>query len=171
MSVRFLAGALAEIELKKFSIQSGLFLTQKGNISVSQQALVANGKPTDYEIQHTINLTYLEIPVNAVFFRTSKFGNLYFGGGPYGAMAIDGFAKDKTKRNNYVKTVDKQEVEFGDESNQLKRSDFGLNVLGGIRLKNNMDLGVGYSAGFVDLNNTDLKSYNRVASVKIGYFF
>lgn len=171
MSVRFLAGALAEVELKKFSIQSGLFLTQKGNISVTQEALIANGKPTEYEVQHTINLTYLELPVNAVFYKPSKFGRLYFGGGPYAAMAVDGFAKDKTKRNNYVKTVEKQEVEFGEESSQLKRSDFGLNVLGGIRLKNQMDFGVGFSAGLVDLNNTDFKSYNRVASVKIGYFF
>ena len=171
VGVNFQAGTVVDIGFGKYSIQPGLSIIGKGNKSTVQRNLISYGSPVPYEVVQSVNLWYVELPLNALYHIPVGLGNIYIGAGPYAAYAISGQVKNKTKRNIYVKNVQKEDVEFGNGPEQLKQTDFGGNVLGGIELKNGLNVGINYGIGLNNLSNISYKSYNRVASFKVGYFF
>lgn len=94
------------------SIQPGLSLQGKG------------GKSNDEVNEEKVNLMYLELPVNFVYYVPAGSGNIFLGAGPYAAYALS--AKNKI---NGVST----DVKFGDgpDEDGVKRFDAGLNFLAG----------------------------------------
>lgn len=151
----FLIGGLVDIPVSSsFSIQPGLTLSGKG---FKEEYEGEDDKEEN-------NVMYLEIPVNAVY----KIGGIYLGAGPYAAFAISGKNKDGD---------DETDLEFGNdpEKDNLKRGDFGLNLLGGYQLTNGLNFGINYGLGLnnilPDYEGIDYKAKNRVFSVTVGFTF
>lgn len=110
---------------------------------------------------------YLEVPVNVVF----HMNGVYVGAGPYAAFGLSG--KEKyTDSSNPSNNVDK-DVKFGSSNtDDLKRTDFGLNVLAGYQLTNGVNFGVGYGLGLSNHSNDNtVTAKNKVFSISVGYSF
>jgi hypothetical protein len=149
-----------------FSIQPGLSLQGKG----AEYFDVA-----DIEIKE--NIMWLEVPVNLVgkIPLGATGTNLFLGAGPYGAVGLAGEIKTENEKTDQSTT---QKIKFGDEDNNnasRKRTDFGVNFLGGIQLSNGFNIGAGYGLGLTDLrpNGTGGNGQvtNRVLSFSLGYAF
>jgi len=173
ISAKFLLGIFADIKVgKATTLQPGLNFSVKGNKSVGQHNSISYGSPVPYTTDRNINLSYLEIPVNLLYNKEIKMGTLYAGGGPYAAYAIGGRMRSIDKRNIYMKRANVESIDFGNQANQLKAGDFGLNLVAGFRLKNGMDFGANFGYGFVNISNdAGFKSQNRNVGVSIGYLF
>lgn len=162
----FLIGGLVDIPVgTSFSIQPGLTLSGKGSKSeYSEEGYSETGQT---------NVMYLEIPVNAVY----KIGGLYLGAGPYAAFAISGKQKEEEKEEGEPVEKEERDLEFGTdpEKHDLKRGDFGINVLAGYQLSNGLNFGVNYGLGLSnilpDYKDADYKAKNRVFSVTVGFSF
>ena len=151
---------------RMFSIQPGLSLQGKG----AEYFDVA-----DIEIKE--NIMWLEVPVNLVgkIPLGATGTNLFLGAGPYGAVGLAGEIKTENEKTDQSTT---QKIKFGDEDNNnasRKRTDFGVNFLGGIQLSNGFNIGAGYGLGLTDLrpNGTGGNGQvtNRVLSFSLGYAF
>lgn len=144
-----------------FSIQPGISLQGKGGKYVDN---------TNYEVEQ--NTMWIEVPVNLLIKAPVGAGNnLFFGGGPYGALAIAG--QNKTVINN---TTSKTDMKFGNKSgDNLKGTDLGLNLLAGFQLNSGLNLGAGYGLGLTDLRPNGSggqgKQTNRVLSFSAGFSF
>lgn len=153
----FQIGGYADIALgSSFSIQPGLTLSGKG---FKQEV-------EGYKFSR--NVMYLEIPVNAVY----KIGGLYFGAGPYAGLALSGKDKDEEEGED----TEEEKLKFGsDDEDDMKGTDFGVNLLAGYQLSNGVNFGLNYGLGLSNLANTpdgsDFKVTNRVFSVTVGFSF
>jgi hypothetical protein len=138
-----------------FSIQPGLSLQGKGSNSFN--GLIKQ------------NTMWIEVPVNLIAkFPIIAGTNFFLGAGPYAAFGIAG--KNKSSIGSDTDT------KFGNDSgDDLKSLDFGLNFIGGVQLKNHINIGAGYGLGLSDLRPTesggDGKTTHRVWSFSIGYAF
>ena len=161
----FMIGGLVDIPVgTSFSVQPGLTLSGKGSKSEFSE--------TGYSSKDQTNIMYLEIPVNAVY----KIGGIYFGAGPYAAFALSG--KEKWEENMDGE-VDKgeEDLQFGNnpDEDDLRRGDFGINLLGGYQLSNGLNVGLNYGLGLNNIlpesSDYDYKGKNRVFSVTVGFTF
>ena len=169
---KYQIGTYLDVKFKDFILQPGLKIVQKGNVATSAANSIWNGQLLPYKIEHDVSLVYLEIPVNGLYEIPAKIGTFYVGAGPYAGFALSGKLKDKTKKNIYVKDVSKEDVEFGNEANQVKSTDFGANVLGGLKLENGINIGLNAGFGLVNISNDpNVKSRNRVFGISVGYLF
>lgn len=144
----FHIGGLVDYSItEKVSLQPGVMLTGKG---------FKSGSGSD---DGSLNLMYLEVPVNAVY----KINGLYFGAGPYAAFGLSGKAKDGD---------DEEDIKFGSNEDEIKGTDFGVNFLAGYQLKNGINFGAGYGLGLSNIFNEDgYKTRNKVFSVSVGFSF
>lgn len=165
----FQFGGVLDVKLKHFSFQPGIFITGKGNRSVTTENFVSNGNPVPYNMTHITTLGYIEVPLNIVYKHTIKPGALYFGAGPYAAYAVWGSYDNKSVLNTYYNRVARTDVSFGSGSDQLKSMDYGANILAGLEMNNGMKLGLNYGLGFSNISNAGISSKNRVFAVVIGY--
>lgn len=179
----FHVGGFADIPVgTSFSIQPGLTLSGKG----------FKQKLEDEKFER--NIMYLEIPVNAVY----KLGGIYLGAGPYAAFAISG--KDKGEyedddlfeelHNNDTKFTAKtqalsapkvaetydEKLKFGNsDDDDMKGTDFGINIMAGYRLSGGLNIGINYGLGLSNIvpssDDYDYKAKNRVVSVSVGFSF
>ncbi|MGV3509541.1 MAG: porin family protein [Sphingobacteriaceae bacterium] len=157
----FLIGGLVDIPLgTSFSLQPGLILSGKG------YKTEYNEEGESEEFQR--NVMYLEIPVNAVY----KIGGIYLGAGPYAAFALSGKDKWKYQEEGEPAEEGDEKVKFGSGEEEMKSSDFGLNILAGYQLTNGFNVGLNYGLGLSNLSNfDDYKVKNRVFSVTVGFTF
>ena len=123
------------------------------------------------------NTMWIEVPVNFVGKIPLSPGgaNIFLGAGPYAGFAITGENKAKTSGTSGSTTV-KSDVKFGKNADDdLKRTDLGLNFIGGTQLGNGLSVGAGYGMGLTDLRPTgkgdDGQINNRVWSFSLGYSF
>ncbi|HMR20255.1 MAG TPA: outer membrane beta-barrel protein [Sphingobacterium sp.] len=134
-----------------FAIQPGLFIQGKG------------GEYKEDGYTYTDKLTYLEIPLNFVFYMPLRKGELFYGLGPYAAFGLSA----KIKRDNI--TVD---LEWGDRENQIRQMDAGVNFLTGYKFESGVVLGIASGIGLINLSNRNNASFrNQVASISVGYEF
>lgn len=167
VSSSFYIGGTADISVGGlFSLQPGINLSGKG----AYTKLTYEGS----NFTSKVNLMYIEVPVNALVNVPVGTGKVFFGGGPYYGVAISG--KSKTKGTATVNgesgiiALDK-DIEFG-VNGDYKRSDFGVNFLGGYLLKSGLNFHTGYGLGLSDISSSsNEKRYNRVFSVGIGFTF
>lgn len=156
-TTNFYVTGFADITLSEsFSIQPGLSYQGKGS---KTEIIDEDGK-----IKSTINLSYLEIPVNAIYYIPAGTGKFFIGAGPYAAYGLS--AKVKMGKES-------EKIEWGKEDG-FKRFDFGINTMVGYKLAGGFLINAGYGIGLMDMlhdNDSDVKLHNRVLSAGIGYNF
>jgi len=153
----FVTGYLDAPVSPNFSIQPGLSLQNKG------------GKWTpgsSSEIKESV--MSLDIPVNAVAKFPTGSGNFFIGAGPYVGFALSGKRKGEIGEGD-VKI--ERDLNFGsDDTDDLKRTDFGVNFLAGYQLTNGFQINAGYGLGLTNLAPAPGdKAKNRVWSIGIGF--
>lgn len=173
--VGFMIGAIAQVEFGKLAFRPELNFIQKGS-KFGGWYYTVGGISTSDATKRTLN--YIELPLNVVYnLKLSKLGKVFFGLGPAFAFGISGTDKGPIysgSSNSYYNT--KRKIKFDGESpavsdnNHLKRSDVGLNILGGLQLDMGVFAKVGYTYGFGDIDPYSNKTYkNRCVSLSIGY--
>ena len=167
--VGFNVGLLAEYILSENrSIKSGLSFTTK-------RPEVVHLTQNRTESPETIfNLQYVQVPVNYVFrmkmlARGRRGGPIHsaviFYGGPYFAYGVGG-----------IKRIDDERVGngfhvFGNDAEQLKRFDFGLNLGIGKELGHFL-VRFGRYMGLANVSNRDdIRVRNRNSTITVGYRF
>lgn len=174
------AGIVADLPLLPIlSIQPAVLLNSKG-----AKYTIGNENSANYS-KVTTRPLYLEVPVNAVV-KIPLPGKIriYAGAGPYAAFGLGGKTKLEGKLLG-VSFSDEDKIEFSNDDpangsngsryeGDLKRFDFGLNLLAGVEL-NRVVFGVGYGQGLANIrpgaNNDDERYQNRVASASIAIMF
>ena len=165
----FQFGAYADVPLStSFSIQPGIILNGKGGEVQLSEAGTQLGPPTVTGSVKS-NIMYIEVPVTAVY----RVNGFYLGAGPYAAVALSGKHKSELTSSGQTANEDRN-IEFGSKNeDDFKRSDFGINLLGGYELKSGIQLGINYGFGLSNLDPSEgtYSSKNRVASIILGFSF
>ena len=152
--IGFTAGFVGDIPIgKDFSFMPALNFVQKGSKS----------KQESYE--STINLNYIEIPLNLVYRVPGKSGHLFMGAGPSVAYGISGTMKD----NNSTQPTDVK-VKFGSSAeDDFKPLEIAANFLLGYQFKNGFNIVANYNLG---LNNIapikEIKGHNNYFGLRLG---
>jgi len=167
----FQFGTYADIPLStSFSLQPAIVLNGKGGETQLSELNTQLGPPTETGTIKS-NIMYIEVPINAVY----KFNSFYVGAGPYAAVALSGkYKSNLTSASSGQTTNEERDIKFGSkQENDFKRSDFGINLLGGYELKSGIHLGLNYSFGLSNLDPSKgtYSSKNRVASIILGFAF
>lgn len=166
----FYVGGVVDIPLfSVFSVQPGLLIIGKGSDNQLPFA-------SPVSIDTKFSPFYLEIPINLMTKRELGPGTFFVGAGPYVSFGIGGKVKRTFTDLSGVAQVEKDtNIQFGSNtSNDLKRTDFGFNILLGYQLKNGANIHGGYSFSLTDIDpdNTSSTSFkNSVISIGLGYFF
>ena len=167
----FHIGGFAEIGLgSTFVFQPALLLSGKGY--KLDYSATEGGYSTS--IDQTLSLYYLELPLNFVAKLDAGKGKFLIGAGPYAAYAIEGKSKgrlnfDGPGAQEDASTPLNADIKFGNNEDEIKPSDFGINFLAGYELKSGLLFNVGYGLGLSDLSNDSEK--NKVLSLSIGFKF
>ncbi|WP_313268456.1 porin family protein [Sphingobacterium sp.] len=154
----FVTGYLDAPVSPYFSVQPGLSLQNKGG----------KWKPTSSS-ETKESVMSLDIPVNLVAkLPTGGSGNFFIGAGPYVGFGLSGKRKGEVL-DGAVKGD--RDINFGsDASDDLKRTDFGINFLAGYQLTNGFQINAGYGLGLTNLDpKANSTAKNRVWSVGIGF--
>lgn len=157
-------GGTAEFELMDMiTFEPGVLISTKGYRMKEEEG--------DYKSVSTLNLVYLEIPLNAK--ATFDLGgiNVFGYAGPYLAVGLTGKAKSKVTVDGDTEK-DSESVEWGSDDDKAKRLDFGLNFGAGAQLTDELSVSLGYGLGLGNLSNyTDngTKIKNRVIALSVGY--
>ena len=165
---RFHAGLFAEIPAGRFSIEPGVFYTQKGGETKLQTMTVISAR--QYYEKTTLN--YLEIPVNVLYNIPVGVGKIFVGGGPYAAFGLSGHYRSTYFTSSVQNTQSGEaqgEIKF--DKNGYRNPDYGINTLLGLRLKNNISFNVGYGFGLTNLYRSGTSAKNKVLSISVGYEF
>jgi len=146
---------------KKFSFETGLFLSTKGTKRTEISPL-----GHEYDTEYKANLTYLDIPLNAKVRIDLKTLKLYGVFGPYLSVGLNGKSYEDGDGTN---------INWGTDSDNdnLKRLDYGLNIGAGVEV-NTIKIGLTYGLGLANISSyTDdgTKVSNQVLSISIGYMF
>lgn len=143
---------------KNLSVQPGISLQNKGGKFSSNSGVEFEVGVNDV----TMNLMYIEVPVNVVYSIPAGPGNVFVGAGPYAAYG----ASIKMKIGN--------ESESGsfDEAD-LNAFDAGVNFLAGYKLTQGFLVNVGYGLGLANVakDSGDATMKNKVFSVGVGFQF
>lgn len=113
---------------------------------------------------------YLEIPLNAVV----NFDGFYLGAGPYLGYAISGKYKAKYTGTGEEDSSLEKDLKIGNNKDEIKPLDFGLNAMAGYKLTNGLNFGLNYGLGLANTGaegNNDYKASNRVISFLVGFSF
>jgi len=160
------------------SLQAGLMVTAKGAKYTWSNSGISSS------LEAKTNPVYLELPVNLV--GKIPLGDnikLFAGAGPYVAMGIAG--KNSVSGQLAGASYSRDEnIEFSNDdpsnndngySGNLKRYDFGINILAGLEI-GHLTLNANYGHGLVNIrpgsdNNDNDKFKNRVLSFSVGILF
>ena len=142
-----------------FNFQPALNFVQKGY------------KIKDETGKETVNLNYLEVPLNFVY-STKRNEGFFIGAGPsiaYGISGMDKFTASGMPDDN-------QKIKFGSGADEVKTFDFGANAVAGYRMKGGFMITGNYNLGLSKINNDDGSGdvgtiKNKYFSIKIGYMF
>jgi len=157
-------GATAELPISEsFAMETGLLFSMKGY------------KYDKNDYRYTLNINYLEVPVNAVYKINLEEISILLHTGPYLGYALSG--KVKSDKEMFGENGDKKKytIKFGNnkDKDDMKPLDFGLNFGAGIGI-NSFIIDFQYGLGLANLspyteNRTKLK--NKVIGISIGYKF
>lgn len=167
----FHLGATAEFSKNYIiSFETGLLLSTKG-FKVREKGIFF-GQTFDYK--RTVNVYYIDIPLNAKASFKVGAAKIYGVFGPYLGIGLVG----KDKRNNNVDGIDHftvSNIPWGTdkENDYFKRLDFGLIAGAGVEI-NSTQIGFSYGFGLANISPATEKNYkinNRVLGISIGYKF
>jgi hypothetical protein len=168
------AGIFAGIDFGNITVRPGLSYSQKGYTSKTSIIVPSpNGAIGTFNASGKIRLNYLELPLDVLYNIHTKPGNVFLGGGGYYGYALSGHAKGNTAAdygNGVINNNQDADIAFGKDS-YYKRSDFGLNAVAGIQLKNRLSFSINYDFGLTSVINSTLATTdkNRVLGLAIGF--
>jgi len=104
----------------------------------------------------SINLNYLEIPIDLLYHYPLGPGSVRGGLGPYFAEGIGGGGANGV---------------YGENAGGFKRFDAGLNFMVGYKFAMGVSLDIGYDLGLANIEyaNQDVTGHNRCFSVNLGF--
>ncbi|MET3980428.1 hypothetical protein ABIB62_003029 [Mucilaginibacter sp. UYP25] len=168
----FNGGLFANIRLGNWAVEPGLFYSLKGFKANYETTRNVNGGSTEnVSFGGTIKYNYLELPVNILYNVKLTPGKVFFGGGPYAGYLMSANAKS-TSTVGGVKQPDQTfNYTIGNNVDDLKRMDYGVNILAGFAFNNGFQLSAGYGYGLTNIapGQNDNKIKNRVFNVSVGY--
>jgi len=160
----FHAGAIFDIDFDDFSIQPGAFYSTKGY--KYNQALSNGSQTVQKPIVGTIQLNYLEIPINVLYkVEVSRKVKAYFGGGGYVDYGLSGtyIVQDQRSDVSFTKAI---------EGYQYKNPDYGIDAVIGTQLSKNVIIDANYSFGLNNLSYYQGSAvHNRSIGLSVGYLF
>jgi len=144
-------GLISEMPISnEIYLNSGVLFSQKG----TKLSLLG------VEIEFPIN--YLEIPLNLAYKYDLGSAKIFAQAGPYLGYGLSA----KMKGGGDEETID-----FGTETDQMKRLDFGVNFAAGLEIKI-VQIGINYGLGLTNLSNDpDELMKNGVLSFSVAVFF
>ena len=155
------AGVLVDIPVAKhFSFQPAVNFVQKGTKDEQSYGTLTQ--------KGSININYLEMPLNFLYNSRSKTGNFFVGAGPSVAIAISGKAKydDGTTKAS-------ENLKFGTSDDSfMKPFDLGANFMAGFSLNNGVMFSLNYNAGLNNLfpkGSDDGWLRSNYFGIKLGY--
>lgn len=174
-------GFLLEFDISKyFSFQPELLYSLEGCILEGYTTLydAQNDNIIIYEdvwSEHTFNLGYIKLPINAVFKYPLKNGSVYWGLGPYLAYAIHGTNNARYTKNgeDLTERVTNDSKVFRGKDKLFEPTDFGGNTMVGYEFNNGIFLTAGYSFSLQSIEDKDagIDAKNNNISIHIGYKF
>ncbi|MVN89768.1 porin family protein [Mucilaginibacter aquatilis] len=173
----FSAGVFADLPLgEKFSVQPGLFYSGKGyKIKVNFDM----GSAFNINAEESLKLAYIQLPVHFLYNADANFGRFFFGAGPFAAAAIKAKGKisgDISLGEEYGgesgSNTTEQDLEIG-SNGVIKRLDYGVTGLIGVRFNNGISLSANYDYGLADIYNNSVsqKMKTRTIGLSLGYSF
>ena len=157
--IGFNAGVMVDVPLgSNFSFQPGLSFLQKGGKEDENDG-------TDV-IKSSISINYLELPLNLIYKAKGKSGSFNLGAGPCLSYGLSG--KAKATFNGISAS---QKLNFGSSANDdLKRFEFGGNILAGYELTNGLSFTLNYNIGFSNVAaDPQSKWKNYYGGLRIGF--
>ncbi|HOW09442.1 MAG TPA: porin family protein [Bacteroidales bacterium] len=147
----FHAGLIGEVPLSdNVFINSGALFSMKGT------KLNVMGMSVDFSVN------YVEIPLNLAYKYDLGAVKLFGQAGPYAGVGISAKMKSGGEEETF---------EFGSDSDQIKRIDYGVNFGAGVEIKK-LIVGVGYGLGLANMSNDPDETFkNGVLSVSAGIWF
>ena len=167
-------GVFAEYGLnERFAIRGGINYLENG---VTLKTLV------DAESNMTVKLSnrfdYLQAPITLMYNWPASRLQYFVGMGGYFGYGISGKSKATLRYTmpdgNEMATSEVLDAFRSEEEGGLglRRSDFGLTALAGIKLQNGLFAQVGYQVGLADINKDAGASYrNNGIQLAVGYYF
>lgn len=148
-------GAVANVPLAStFSFMPQLNVVSKG------AKMTTNGTTS------TVNLTYVELPLNFVYTSGGFFGGV----GPNIAYGVGGKQKQDGEPDVTVKFDGK--ANGSDANAHLKALDFGGQAIAGYKLQSGLFFNVHYNLGFSNISPDDAMTVkNSYFGFGVGYFF
>lgn len=164
-----LVGGLQSSSLRSTVSTNGLFgvhiggmaeLSLTDNIVIRPQLLYSLKGGSEDGL--TVRLSYLELPVHAVYKTEVGSGKLFGGLGPYLGFMVSGRVSDG---------VDSEALTIGDD---IKGFDAGLSLMGGYELtEQKLSVNLFYNTGFANLNpgsSSTTKTTNGTFGLSVAYF-
>lgn len=154
---------LNEEKANFFTPQFGIVLQSKisSNLSMQTQLLFTNKGTAESHDDHKdyVKFSSLDLPVQFLF--ESKSG-LVFGAGPNIGFNLSA---------HHLHDEEKEAIEIGKESGEVKRLDLGLNITGGYQSKKGWAVNLTYLRGLTNLQNVpDFTWNNNLLSFGFTYF-
>ncbi len=153
--IGFHFGGTAEFPASEaVSVQTGLLFSSKG-YKISLEGTSGS-----------MNVNYLEIPINTIYKIEIGSSKLCLSAGPYLAYAVSGSAKSGDLE---------LDVNIGsDDTDTFKALDYGLNIGAGVELNDKITIGLQYGIGLANISSyTDFgySAKNNVFGISVGYMF
>ena len=147
----FHAGLIGEVPLS-----DNLYLNTGALFSMKGTKISVLGIGVDFAVN------YVEIPLNLAYKYDLGAVKLFGQAGPYAGVGISA----KMKGGGEEETID-----FGSDTDQLKRIDYGINVGAGVEIRK-LIVGANYGMGLANMSNDpDEVMKNGVISLSIGLWF
>ena len=146
----FQAGIVGEFAIgNAFAIQPGLlFATQGARMSMKEELFGET-----IEMNASVNLNYLQMPINAQLKLDLGSAIILLQAGPYLGYALSGKVKTEA---TFLGETEKEEdkIEFGSDEGKMRAFDFGVGFGAGVQF-GNFQVGLGYNLGLANLSNQD----------------
>ena len=170
---RYSAGLVADMPIGEggFRLMPELNYVSKAGRGSTQIGISLPTGPAQIGIDITSTINYLELPFNVAY--SAPVGDHFFviGAGPYVAMGLNG--KTVAKFSDDIGISDQEEpIVFGSVGNEVKRWDYGANLMAGFIHRSGLMLKGNYSLGMQNLSNDGNPEFkNRYFGLSIVYFF
>ena len=123
------------------------------------------------KLEGNSNVNYVELPVNLAYAFKLGDNKLFVGAGPYAAYGLSGKNKATGSVNGEPAEETSEDVKFGSEEGQMKRFDYGGNLMVGYFMKSGLMFKANYTRGFADLSNGNDEKYNNsYFGLSLAYF-
>jgi hypothetical protein len=167
MKPGFQIGVTGEYALNDaIAFQSGLIFATQGCRYKSS----GDDEDGKWESKLTMNVNYLQIPVNALYQLDLGDMKLVLQAGPCIGLALGGKSKSEETFGGRTET-DERKIEIGSEPGQMKRLDLGLGLGAGLQF-DKIRVGLGYNFGLTSVSNVDKYSQrNNALTLSLTYLF